>query len=125
MIVNEISSYKELVVWQKSIALVKKVYALLRSFPEEERFGLTSQIRRSAISVPSNIAEDFGRGSSKNFLQFLYVSRGSLYELETQLYIAKDLNFISDNQETENLISEIGKMLNSMIQKLKLKNSNH
>ncbi|WP_172919905.1 four helix bundle protein [Capnocytophaga canis] len=122
---NEISSYKELVVWQKSIALVKKVYALLRSFPEEERFGLTSQIRRSAISVPSNIAEDFGRGSSKNFLQFLYVSRGSLYELETQLYIAKDLNFISDNQETENLISEIGKMLNSMIQKLKLKNSNH
>nr|WP_194295647.1 four helix bundle protein [Capnocytophaga canis] len=125
MIVNQISSYKELVVWQKSIALVKKVYALLRSFPEEERFGLTSQIRRSAISVPSNIAEDFGRGSSKNFLQFLYVSRGSLYELETQLYIAKDLNFISDNQETENLISEIGKMLNSMIQKLKLKNSNH
>ncbi|WP_172918293.1 four helix bundle protein [Capnocytophaga canis] len=122
---NQISSYKELVVWQKSIALVKKVYALLRSFPEEERFGLTSQIRRSAISVPSNIAEDFGRGSSKNFLQFLYVSRGSLYELETQLYIAKDLNFISDNQETENLISEIGKMLNSMIQKLKLKNSNH
>ncbi|CEN52698.1 S23 ribosomal (modular protein) [Capnocytophaga canimorsus] len=122
---NQISSYEELVVWQKSIALVKKVYALLRSFPEEERFGLTSQIRRSAISVPSNIAEDFGRGSSKNFLQFLYVSRGSLYELETQLYIAKDLNFISDNQETENLISEIGKMLNSMIQKLKLKNSNH
>lgn len=114
-----------MVVWQKSIALVKKVYALLRSFPEEEKFGLTSQIRRSAISVPSNIAEDFGRGSSKNFLQFLYVSRGSLYELETQLYIAKDLNFISDNQEIENLISEIGKMLNSMIQKLKLKNSNH
>ncbi|WP_212895187.1 four helix bundle protein [Capnocytophaga canis] len=122
---NQISSYKELVVWQKSIALVKKVYALLRSFPEEERFGLTSQIRRSAISVPLNIAEGFGRGSSKSFLQFLYVSRGFLYELETQLYIAKDLNFISDNQEIENLISEIGKMLNSMIQKLKLKNSNH
>ncbi|MFJ1491834.1 four helix bundle protein [Capnocytophaga canis] len=122
---NQISSYKELFVWQKSIVLVNKVYTLLRSFPEEERFGLTGQIRRSAISVPSNIAEDFGRGSSKNFLQFLYVSRGSLYELETQLYIAKELNFISDNQETENLISEIGKMLNSMIQKLKLKNSNH
>ncbi|WP_238253419.1 four helix bundle protein [Capnocytophaga cynodegmi] len=122
---NQISSYKELVVWKKSIVLVKKVYTLLRSFPEEEKFGLTSQIRRSAISIPSNIAEGFGRGSSKSFLQFLYVSRGSLYELETQLYIAKDLNFISDNQEIENLISEIGKMLNSMIQKLKLKNSNH
>ncbi|MFJ1327829.1 four helix bundle protein [Capnocytophaga canimorsus] len=122
---NQISSYKELVVWQKSIVLVNKVYILLHSFPEEEKFGLTSQIRRSAISIPSNIAEGFGRGSSKSSLQFLYVSRGSLYELETQLYIAKELNFISDNQEIENLVSEIGKMLNSMIQKLKLKNSNH
>ncbi|WP_232779769.1 four helix bundle protein [Capnocytophaga canimorsus] len=105
--------------------LVKGVYEVTRLFPEEEKFGLTSQIRRSAISIPSNIAEGFGRGSSKSFLQFLYVSRGSLYELETQLYIAKELNFISDNQEIENLVSEIGKMLNSMIQKLKLKNSNH
>ncbi|ATA69253.1 four helix bundle protein [Capnocytophaga canimorsus] len=123
--VNQISSYKELVVWQKSMDLVKGVYEVTRLFPEEEKFGLTSQIRRSAISIPSNIAEGFGRGSSKSFLQFLYVSRGSLYELETQLYIAKELNFISDNQEIENLVSEIGKMLNSMIQKLKLKNSNH
>ncbi|MFJ1381837.1 MULTISPECIES: four helix bundle protein [Capnocytophaga] len=122
---NQISSYKELVVWQKSMDLVKGVYEVTRLFPEEEKFGLTSQIRRSAISIPSNIAEGFGRGSSKSFLQFLYVSRGSLYELETQLYIAKELNFISDNQEIENLVSEIGKMLNSMIQKLKLKNSNH
>ncbi|MFJ1438655.1 four helix bundle protein [Capnocytophaga canimorsus] len=69
--------------------LVKGVHEVTRLFPEEEKFGLTSQIRRSAISIPSNIAEGFGRGSSKSFLQFLYVSRGSLYELETQLYIAK------------------------------------
>lgn len=116
---ERINSYKELVVWQKSILLTKYIYVLLRSFPEEEKFGLASQIRRSVISIPSNIAEGFGRGTTKSFLQFLYISRGSLYELETQLHIAKELDMYIENQNITNLISEIGKMLNSLITKLK------
>ncbi|GET46044.1 hypothetical protein RCZ01_13460 [Capnocytophaga felis] len=99
--------------------LVKRIYELTRSFPEEERFGLTSQIRRSAVSVPSNIAEGWGRGSSKNFSQFLFIARGSLFELETQIYIAKELDFLSDTKELELLISEIGKILNAIISRFK------
>ncbi|MDO4230215.1 MAG: four helix bundle protein [Capnocytophaga sp.] len=116
-----ISSYKELIVWQKSIILVKQIYNVTRLFPEEEKFGLTNQIRRSSVSIPSNIAEGYGRGSSKSYLQFLSVARGSLFELETQLYIAKELRFISEenSQVIEGLIFEIGKMLNSLIVKLK------
>lgn len=116
---EKVSSYKDLIVWQKSILLIKHIYILLRSFPEEEKFGLTSQIRRSAISIPSNIAEGFGRGTTKSFLQFLYISRGSLFELETQLHIAKELDIYTENQSVNHLISEIGKMLNSLITKLK------
>lgn len=116
---EKVSSYKDLIVWQKSILLIKHIYILLRSFPEEEKFGLTSQIRRSAISILSNIAEGFGRGTTKSFLQFLYISRGSLFELETQLHIAKELDIYTENQSVNHLISEIGKMLNSLITKLK------
>lgn len=116
---EKVSSYKDLIVWQKSILLIKHIYILLRSFPEEEKFGLTSQIRRSAISIPSNIAEGFGRGTTKSFLQFLYISRGSLFELETPLHIAKELDIYTENQSVNHLISEIGKMLNSLITKLK------
>lgn len=122
---NKVNSYKELIVWQKSILLTTAIYILLRSFPEDEKFGLASQIRRSVISIPSNIAEGFGRGTTKSFLQFLYISRGSLYELETQLYIAKELSFCQENKEIDNLLLEIGKMLNAMINKLKKNTSEH
>ncbi len=122
---NKVNSYKELIVWQKSILLTTTIYILLRSFPEDEKFGLASQIRRSVISIPSNIAEGFGRGTTKSFLQFLYISRGSLYELETQLYIAKELSFCQENKEIDNLLLEIGKMLNAMINKLKKNTSEH
>ncbi len=115
---NKVTSYKDLVVWQKSIDLVKEIYELTRLFPEEEKFGLTSQIRRSAISIPSNIAEGWGRGSLRSCLNFLRIAQGSLFELETQIYIARELQFISDNH-TEKLISEIGKMIGSMIYKMK------
>lgn len=119
---NEIKSYKELIVWQKSMALVKKIYQDSKNFPEEEKFGLTSQIRRSCISIPSNIAEGWGRFSRKNYVRFLRISRGSLYETETQILIAKELNYINDSESIENLIVEISKMLNSLIKKLEEKN---
>ena len=118
---SEIRSYKDLLIWQKGIELTEKVYLLVKSFPSEEMYSLTSQIKRSVISIHSNISEGYGRSSTKNYIQFLRISRGSLYELETQLIIANKLNYISDNElnnEIFKLIEEEGKMLNSFIKKL-------
>lgn len=89
-------TYKDLICWQKSIKLVKKIYKVTADFPQSEQFGLTSQLRRAAISIPSNIAEGFGRGSNKDFKRFLEISRGSLFELQTQLFIAKELEYINN-----------------------------
>ncbi len=100
------------------MTLVKEIYKHSDNFPEDEKFGLTSQMRRCSISIPSNIAEGWGRFSRKNYIQFLRISRGSLYELETQIVIAKELNYINDSDVLENLITEISKMLNSLIKKL-------
>ena len=88
--------YTELDVWKESRKLVIQVYELVESFPKEEVFGLSSQIRRSCISVPSNIAEGCGRRTSTDTIRFLYMARGSLYELETQLYLASDLKLIDE-----------------------------
>jgi four helix bundle protein len=96
--VSEISSYRDLDVWKQSRQLVKSVYQLTKTFPKDEQFGLTNQLRRAAISVPSNIAEGSGRNHSKDSIQFFFVARGSLYEIETQLILASDLEFISVNQ---------------------------
>ena len=118
---SNISSYKDLLIWQKGIELTEKVYLLVKSFPSEEIYSLTSQIKRCVISIPSNISEGYGRNSTKNYIQFLRISRGSLYELETQLIIANKLNYISDNElnnEIFKLIEEESKMLNSFIKKL-------
>lgn len=87
--------YTELDVWTKSRSLANKVYEITKGFPKEEIFGLTSQMRRAAVAVPSNIAEGCGRQHSKDAIQFFFVARGSLYELETQLYIASDQNYLS------------------------------
>lgn len=119
---SSIKSYKELIVWQKSMKLVTMVYELSKNFPDDEKFGLTSQMRRCSISVPSNIAEGWGRLSRKNYIQFLRISRGSLFELETQVLITKELNYINDSVIIESLIIEISKMLNSLIKKLEEKN---
>lgn len=116
-----LKTYKELIVWQKSIDLVKELYALSSTFPENEKFGLTSQIRRASISIPSNIAEGWGRFSRPNYIQFLRISRGSLFEVETQLIIAKELNYINDCETAEGLLKEISSMLNSLIKKLENK----
>ncbi len=118
---STISTYKDLIVWQKSMNLVKEIYLLAKSFPKTEEYGLSSQIKRSAISVPSNIAEGWGRNSSKSYTHFLKIARGSLFELETQLLIAKDLQFINDISTTNGLIIEIGKMLNSLIKTIEKK----
>jgi four helix bundle protein len=115
------SHFRKILVWQKSISLVTKIYKITRTFPKEETFGLTSQIRRSSVSIPSNIAEGSGRESNKDFLRFLYISLGSLFEMQTQLEIAKNIIYI--NEEEFNLLyedsREIERMLASLIRKLK------
>ena len=100
------NKFKELKVWQKAIKIVTKIYSETSSFPKEEMYGIISQIRRCAVSIPSNIAEGAGRGTKKDFSHFLNIAKGSSFELETQLIISKELNFI--NIETFNsLIAEL------------------
>jgi four helix bundle protein len=115
---SSIQSYKDLLVWQKSIVLVKEIYKMTEPFPTAEKIGLTSQIRRASVSIPSNIAEGWGRMSRKNYIQFLRIARGSLFELETQIIISKELKYITDSENIESLIIEVSKMLNSLIKKL-------
>ncbi|MEN3323382.1 four helix bundle protein [Mariniflexile soesokkakense] len=117
---SEIKTYKDLLIWQKGIEIVKETYLLCKEIPNDELFGLQSQIKRSSISIPSNIAEGWGRNYTKNYLQFLKYSRGSLLELETQIIIAKELNFISTESfnKIQDLISEESKMLNAFIKSI-------
>ena len=114
-----INNYREMIVWQKSMDLVVEVYRLLKHLPREEQFALTSQMRRSAISIPSNIAEGQSRKSFREFSNFLSIARGSLAELETQLYICEKLNYLSAEQIDLplKLSDEIGRMLTSLISK--------
>lgn len=114
-------NYKELEVWQKALDLTTEVYTLTRHFPDEEKFGLTAQIRRAAISVAANIAEGWGRGTTKEYIQFLLISRGSLMEVETHAIIARRLGYLSEAQilELEASVNEAGRMLNGLIQSLK------
>ena len=115
-------NYKKLIVWQKSMQLVKEIYKLLRFMPNYEQYVLSDQMRRSAVSIPSNIAEGAGRGSKKDFAHFLSIARGSRYELETQLLICIELNYLSEEQckEAFALINEVGTILNGFIKKLDL-----
>ncbi|MCZ8353624.1 MAG: four helix bundle protein [Cyclobacteriaceae bacterium] len=94
---GNIITYQDLDVWQQNRILVKMVYQHSQVFPKEEQFGLTQQIRKSAISIPSNIAEGCGRNHTKDSLQFFYIARGSIYELETQLILANDLNYLKED----------------------------
>jgi four helix bundle protein len=115
-----VNSHRDLVVWQKSIEFVTKIYETTNNFPKEELFGLTSQLRRAAISIPSNIAEGFARKHNKELIQFLYVSLGSSVEIETQLLIAKNINYINDEIyiSLTNHLSEISKMIIGLIRKI-------
>ncbi|MBN2721567.1 MAG: four helix bundle protein [Campylobacterales bacterium] len=109
------NSYRDLLVWQKSMELTKQVYMITKDFPKDEIYGLTSQIRRCAVSIPSNIAEGRGRNSDKEFIRFLQISLGSLYELQTQLDLALSFNYITNIENILDLSLEIEKMLNKLI----------
>jgi four helix bundle protein len=117
---KRISSYKELIVWKKSIQLVLAIYKITEKFPKEETYGLISQMRRSAVSIPSNIAEGRFRGTRKDFLHFLRMAYGSAAELETQIEIASLLEKTKNLEYTEAraILTEVQKMLNTMINKL-------
>lgn len=118
--IMKIDSYRQLEVWQKAVALVTEIYQITRSFPREELYGLTSQVRRSAVSIPANIAEGWGRNMTRDYVQFLRVARGSLLELETHLVIAKNLKFIEaiTLQRSAEQTQEINRMLNGLIRSL-------
>lgn len=114
---KKIESFRDLIVWQKSYDLVKQIYMLTAKLPASETYGLKSQIQRSAISIPSNIAEGFCRRTPKDFKQFLHVAFGSTGELQTQLLLCRDL-YGSNIDKAEALLTEVSKMLRSFINKL-------
>jgi four helix bundle protein len=118
--VSKVKHYNDLLVWQKGMTLVKSIYALTAMFPREERYGLTSQLRRAAVSVPSNIAEGQARQSTKEFLQFISHAESSLAELETQLLLSVDLAFVQKNEISAALqeIDELQKVLSGLRRKL-------
>lgn len=118
--VREIKDYRDLLIWQKGIALVKEIYLLSQRFPQTEMYGLSNQIRRAAVSIPSNIAEGQARQHTGEFRQFLYVALGSLAELDTQLIIAKELSFLTEESimNAEKLIIELRKMIHTLIKRL-------
>lgn len=110
--------FRNLVVWQKAITFVTEVYLATQSFPNEEKFGLTSQLRRAAVSIPSNIAEGRGRMTRGEFRQFLGHAKGSLCEVETQLVIAQDLGYLKDPQQLLEKLHEIARLLNGLLNSL-------
>jgi four helix bundle protein len=108
-------SFKDLIVWQKSYKLVLEIYKLTEQFPKQEMYGLTQQIRRAAVSIPSNILEGYGRQFNKEYKQFLSIAYGSLCELETQYLLSVDLNYVKKNVAIEDLMREVGAMLYRII----------
>jgi len=121
-----LKNYKELNVWQKSYELCLKIYQITAKFPNEERYGLTSQIRRSAVSIPSNIAEGYGRKTTLDYIRMLYISYGSVCELETQILLTGDLGFIDKGEldTAKKDIAEIERMLKALIKSLENKHLN-
>ena len=117
---GQIKSYRDLVAWQKARVMVKNVYQLTADFPVGERFGLVSQMDRAAVSIPSNIAEGYGRAMTQDYLHFLRIARGSAYELETQLVLAEDLGLCSEvaGEKVTNILYEVIRVLQGLIQSL-------
>jgi len=118
-----VKSYRDLVVWQKSMILVTEIYLCTRFFPKEEIYGLTSQLKRAVVSIPSNIAEGHGRNSTKEYIHFLSIAYGSLMEVETQLQIAVNLKFMEQSEANKmfQATAEIGRMINGLSRSLKNK----
>jgi len=117
-----VKNYKELDVWQKAVRLAIEVYRVTSRFPDAEKFGLISQLRRAATSIPANIAEGWGRGTTKEYIQFLLIARGSLMEVETHAIISRHLHYLGQEQlvALQRQIEEVGKMLNGLIQSLRV-----
>ena len=111
--------YKNLTVWQKAMMLAKDIYSVTASFPKSETFGLVSQMRRCVVSIPSNIAEGYGRGTNKDLVHFLYTSLGSSNELETQLILSREFTYLTDDDASMllQLNGQVNKMLSSLIYK--------
>lgn len=120
MEVKKIKSFKELKIWQKGIEIVEDIYTLTKFFPADEKYGLTSQMRRSAVSIPSNIAEGFKRYHNREYKQFLYITLGSTAELETQLILSNKLNYLSKNimAPLSDKIDHLSKMITLLMKKL-------
>ena len=121
-----LKNYKELNVWQKSYKLCLHIYKVTKRFPKDEMYGLTSQIRRSAVSIPSNIAEGYGRKTTLEYVRFLYIAYGSVCELETQTMISGDLDYVEKKglQELKEEIGDVERMLKAMIKSLENKHLN-
>lgn len=115
-----VQSYRDLETWQQAVALVLEVYRVTKLFPKEQLFGLTSQVRRAVVSIPSNIAEGQGRSSTKEFLHHLSIAYGSLCETETQLLIAKELGYLEqqDHNRLSNLTGSVGRLINGLSKSL-------
>jgi len=114
----EIKTFKDLIAWQRSMSLAKLIYEVTRTMPDGERFGLTMQMRRSAVSVPSNIAEGYARQSRTDYVRFLKVARGSLAELETQLILCEQMAFLKSLKPVNDLLAETDRVLQGLIRSL-------
>ncbi len=119
------ADYKNLRIWQKAFDLSLMIYDAAEQFPPHEKFGLANQMERAATSIPSNIAEGYGRGSDREFYYFLSVARGSLYEVQTQLYIASARQYIADEKtdQMNHLLDELGRMLSAFMHRLEVEDS--
>ena len=122
----KVSSYRDLIVWQKAMDMTESLYRIVKKLPKEETYALGDQMRRAAISIPSNIAEGFGRNSKKEYLQFLYIANGSVSELETQLMLCVRINYLKESeiQSILTLLSEIGTIIMTITKKLNSDTSN-
>ena len=122
---EKLKNYKDLKVWQRAYQLCLEIYKITKGFPDEEKYGLTSQLRRAAVSVPSNIAEGYGRKTTPEYIQFLYIAYGSICEIETQILLAGDLGYI-EPVKLEMLhegVGEVERMLKALIKSLENKHS--
>ena len=120
---TRIKTYRDLIIWQKYLALVTEIYKITKIFPKDETYGLTAQMRRCAVSIPSNIAEGYGRNSSSDYVRFLRIAMGSLYELQTQLEISLNLKYLKadDFKKFYESSREVERMLSSLIRKMNTK----
>ena len=118
-----IESYRDLEAWKLAIRLTKFIYRASEQFPQDERFGLTSQIRRAAVSVASNIAEGWGRGTTSDYARFLRMARGSIFEVETQMVIAREMGFVGDEvfQPVDELLKDTGRVLAGLLRSIEKK----